>query len=114
MNDEISKRNKARKQRMLENLKKARENYKSKPKGQPCPIKGCDGRLRVTSSTMNNRYQSGYGGFVYLPGECRIKTKRCNKCDEKFRTVEILTKRFEKDSILIRKLKLALKEYIEG
>ena len=108
MKDEISARNKAKREQMLMNLRKA----KLAPKGQHCPVKECDGRLTSHVTSTNSRYRSGHGGFVYLPGECRIRRNTCKVCGHTFRTVEIPIERFEKDLNLIRKLKLALKEYI--
>jgi len=104
---------KTHKQKIEDSLRKAREMRKGGPRGQKCIIKGCDGVMTSKITSNNNRFLSNRGGFIYLPGNCLIRKRKCRKCNHSFRTVEIPVERFEKDLTLIRKLKLALKEYIE-
>ena len=79
-----------------------------------CPTKGCNGQLKASGSSKLQDRARFSGHFVYLPGKCRVRTRRCNSCGLVVRTVEIPLSQYDKDVTLIHRLKGILRDYIES
>ena len=90
-------------------LEKARKTKRAK-----CPTKGCDGQLKAISSSKPQERARIHGHYVYLPGKCKVRTRKCGMCDLVVRTVELPLAQYDKDITLIHRLKGALKEYIDA
>lgn len=92
-----------------DNLKKAR-----KTKRAACPTGGCAGQLTARSSSKPQARARTHGHYVYFPGKCKVRTRKCALCGLTIRTVELPLTQYDKDITLIHRLKGILREYIES
>lgn len=77
-----------------------------------CKVEGCDGEAK-SSGTSHRKRLIYKGKYLLLPKNCISRRRKCNKCGNEVRTIEIDIDYYVKSLKLVEGLKVLIRDYIE-